>query len=498
MVLLAAAAAPAFAQTRASSDSVTIRLVGVELRSAIQLLQQYLDRPVIFAAPPASTGAQITLETPRPVPRSDVVRLLRGMLDAQGYELDDDSTSGAYRVRQRESRAGGMPSLMPAPIRETPAQPRSTASGAPELFVIPLHHARADNVAATINALFGRAPVSGGAFESIDSPRPTTIGDELRRTRVAPTGSGQATTPPASTGRSATLTGELTIVADPPANNLLVRANRTDFELIRSAVEQIDVRPPQVLIEVLIVEARSDRSFSLGIEASLDDHPVPHTGNTTVGGTFDDGSDGLGDLTLRVMGVGKWDVNATIRAAARRGDARIVSRPVVLTANDQQAEMVVGTQRPFVQVSRSLPTDDAVRDQVVQYKDVGTKLTVRPTISTDGTVALAVTQEVSSATNETAFNAPVIATRSVKTELLARDEQTIVLGGLTDRQRVVQTSGIPLLSRIPFIGGLFGGQTRAGNETELFIFLTPHVIRTDDDVKRLTDPLAKRAKSIQP
>src|SRR5262249_2728767 len=114
------------------------------------------------------------------------------------------------------------------------------------------------------------------------------------------------------------------------------------------------------------------------------------------------------------------------------------------------------------------------------------------------TVALAVTQEVSSATSETAFNAPIIATRSVKTDLLARDAQTIVLGGLTDRQRESQTSGIPLLSRIPFLGGLFGGQTRTSNETELFIFLTPHVIRTDDDVRRLTDPLRERAKSIRP
>jgi general secretion pathway protein D len=253
-----------------------------------------------------------------------------------------------------------------------------------------------------------------------------------------------------------------------------------------------------VLIEVLIVEARNDRSFSLGLETSLDDHHLGHTDNTTIGGTFAAAPEGLGDLTLRVMGVGKWDVNATIRAAASRGDARIVSRPVVLTANDEQAEMVVGTQRPFVQVSRSLPTDDAVRDQVVQYRDVGTKLTVWPTISTDGTVALAVTQEVSSATNETAFNAPIIATRSVKTELLARDEQTIILGGLTDRQHETQTTGIPILSRIPFVGGLFGGQSRTGNETELFIFLTPHVIRTDGDVKRLTDPLTARAKSIQP
>src|ERR1051326_7976268 len=76
-------------------------------------------------------------------------------------------------------------------------------------------------------------------------------------------------------------------------------------------------------------------------------------------------------------------------------------RPVVLTANDEEAQVVVGSQRPFVQVSRALPTDAAVRDEVVQYRDVGTKLNVRPTISVDGTVQLSVAQEVSSATAET-------------------------------------------------------------------------------------------------
>ena len=97
-------------------------------------------------------------------------------------------------------------------------------------------------------------------------------------------------------------------------------------------------------------------------------------------------------------------------------------------------------------------------------------------------------------TNGTYF----FSTRSVKTDLLVQDGQTIVLGGLTDRQHEVATSGLPLLSRIPFLGGLFGSQARATTETELFIFLTPRVIRDDEDARRLTDPLRARAKGISP
>ena len=184
--------------------------------------------------------------------------------------------------------------------------------------------------------------------------------------------------------------------------------------------------------------------------------------------------------------------------AAAGGDVRIVSRPVLVMANNETAEIVVGDQRPFVQVSRSLPTDVPQRDQVIQYKEVGTQLRVRPTINTDGYVMLEVTQQVNQATNEVAFDAPVISTRSVQTRLLIRDGQTVALGGLSDRQRSVSSGGVPLLSDLPIIGGLFGRQSRETIETELFLFLTPHVIRTDAEADAATAPLLKRAKQVKP
>jgi general secretion pathway protein D len=476
------------AQAPKPSDSVIVRIAGTELRSAVQIVQQYLDRPVIFSGP--TPGPQVSLETPRPIPRNDVPRLLRGLLESTGYELVEDTASGTYRARPKEVRA---------PLVQQPAAPFAPAAPkqqptAPELFVISLRHARASDVATTINALFGR-----GNGQSSANSRAPTLADQLRANQVPPveTAPPLPESIPGAAGRAATLSGEVTIVADARANNLLVRANRADFALIQAAVQQIDVQPPQVLIEVLIVEARRDRNFSLSLGASLDTTKVG-SGRATATGAINTGSAGLGDFTLHVMGVAGGGLDAKISAAASRGDVKIVSRPVVLAANDEQAEVSVGSQRPFVQVSRVLPTETTAIDQIVQYRDVGTKLNVRPTISIDGTVALAVTQEVSNATTETAFGAPVISTRSVKTDLLVKDSQTIVLGGLTDKEHDVNSSGVPFLSRIPFIGGLFGSQDRATTETELFIFLTPRVIRNDEDAKRITDPLRDRAKHIEP
>jgi general secretion pathway protein D len=202
---------------------------------------------------------------------------------------------------------------------------------------------------------------------------------------------------------------------------------------------------------------------------------------------------GLGDFVLRVMGIGRADLDAVLRAGVSNGNVQILSRPVLLAANNQQSRMLVGSQRPFIQVSRSLPTETPTRDQVVQYRDVGTRLTVTPTISGDGYVTLEVTQEVNAATSETAFDAPVISTREFTTQVLVRDSQTIVLGGLVDHQNDVTGGGLPLLSELPLIGGLFGRRGRRSAETELFVFLTPRVLRNDSEVDAATRAYQEQA-----
>jgi general secretion pathway protein D len=454
-------------------DSVTIRLVDVDVRAAIQALSRHLDRPVIFGA--VGGGQRVTLETPRAVPRSQVVDLLRGVLQAQGLELVADSAAGAYRVQSREQARA----LAPPP--QTPVRPQG---GPPALFVIRLRHARAADVAATVNALYGRASALG------ERGAPPTLNEELRENRIPPAGverPEEGVLP----GRAAQLTGEVTIVPDPGTNSLLIRASQEDFDLIQAAVREVDVRPLQVLIEVVIAEVRKDRSFNFGVDASLPTSRIRGT-NTTVNAQTT--GIGLGDFALKIMDIGGVNLDVTLRAAASRGDVSILSRPIVLAANNEVAEILVGSQRPFVQVQRALPTDNAARDQVVQYKDVGTNLSVRPTISQDGYVMLEVMQEVNAATNEVAFDAPVISTRTVRTRLLVRDSQTVVLGGLADRQRERTHGGVPVLSSIPLLGGLFGRASRRATETELFLFLTPRIIRDDDDADRLTQPLRDKAE----
>lgn len=496
---IAAPAAPVVAR----GDSVTIRLVDADLRAAVQALGSYVDRPVLFGAGAGIPNAgRVTLETPQPVPRGDVVRLLRGLVESQGLEFVLDSTAGLYRVAAKEPQR-----VTPPPVSR-PGMSGGAGSGsqqAPELFVIRLRHARATELVATINALFGIASAVGELGGPGTGP---TLGQSLNQqtlppqqpappVQAAPTSPGltplAGETVPGAAGRVAQLSGRAIIVPDANSNALLIRGPRSDFELIQAAVQVLDVRPLQALVEIVIAEIRRDRSFNFGVEWGTPERQVPGLDGVTASATQK--GIGLGDVVLRVMRDGPGiDFDATLRASAARGDARILSRPVVIASNGEVAEILVGSQRPFVQVQRSLPTDTPTRDQVVQYKDVGTRLSVRPTMSADGYVSLAITQEVNSATAETQFDAPVISTRTLQTTLVVRDSQTVVLGGLSDRLQESGQGGVPVLSRIPLVGGLFGRATRQASDTEFFIFVRPRIIRTDEEADAVTRPLEQRAR----
>ena len=467
-------AAPAQAQdttsVREAGDSVVIRLVDTDLRAAIQALSRYLPKTVLTVNIPQ---VRVTLEPPGAVPRSVVVPLLRGLVESNNLQMVEDTAF--YRIQPR-------PPVAVEPTREG-GQVNGRGGGQNmELFVVRLKHARASDVAATVNLLFG----GSGEFTGRSGLGGGTLSDELRRQNLPPQGLREvqpqdpSANPPA---RQSALSGSVTIVPDELTNSLLIRASQEDYDVMAEAVDQLDIRPLQVLIEVLIVEFRSDRSFSLGNSVHV---PPQSFGGGTAGGDLS--SAGLGDLIIRLMNLGKADVDATIRIAATRGDAEIISRPVLIASNNTEASFLVGSQRPFVQVSRSLPTDSPSRDQVVQYRDVGTKLTVLPTINQDGYVSLLIQQEINQATAELQFDAPVISTREARTQVLVRDGQTIVIGGLRDHQVDRSQSGIPILSQIPILGGLFGSTSRRKSDTELYIFITPRIIRTDEEADAVTAP----------
>src|SRR6202008_786785 len=167
--------------------------------------------------------------------------------------------------------------------RRRPVGPQFGAGGAPnvmQLNVIRLRNARGADVPATINAFFGR----GGSLGELGDRRTSTFSEQMRENRIPP--AGQPGAPAAPSGeRDASLTGTLMMTPDERTNSLLVRANAADFELIQQAGTQIDVRPLQVLIEVVIAEVRRTSRFRLGLSSLLDTVRINGTNASVAGGT---------------------------------------------------------------------------------------------------------------------------------------------------------------------------------------------------------------------
>lgn len=480
LALAFALGAPRFAQAQdTSAVQVTSRGIQVDfqdtdLRAVISALAEVGALNVTYGELPTR---RVTLRLRQAIARTDVLPLLRSLAQSNGLRLVEDGP-----ILRVEALAGGQGVAPSAAATQQNAQQEEL-----RLFVYRLKHARAAKLASTLQSIFGGRGDSPVAVAGISQP---PLSDQLRSQRLMPNAADTSRAVAVMLGATrngpsipGSLQGQVQIVPDETTNSLLVRAQPTDYEVVRQAVEAMDLRPLQVLIEVLIAEVRRTKELDVGVSGSA---KQTRNGNTTSGQLKTSASN---DFIVQLTRGGGISVDVAISALSSRGDVRILSRPVVLAQNNQEAKILVGSQRPFVQVSRSLPTDAGVRDQVIQYRDVGTSLTILPTINPDGYVNLQVQQEVSSATTETQFGAPVISTREASTHLFVRDGQTAVLGGLIDRERDNSRTGIPVLSSIPGIGALFGTTTNSTTNSELFLFLTPHIVATDDDADELRDQI---------
>ena len=180
------------------------------------------------------------------------------------------------------------------------------------------------------------------------------------------------------------------------------------------------------------------------------------------------------------------DVRAILQALASRTSVRVLSTPRVLALNNEQARILVGSEVPFT--SATLTSLNAVVNQVVQFRNVGTQLTVIPTVNHDGYVTFRLLQEVSALSAQTiaaAQNAPVITTREAETSAIVKTGHTVVIGGLIGETQQAIESGVPILKDVPVLGSLFRTRSLARERTEIAIFLTPYVVFTDEQADSL-------------
>ncbi len=294
--------------------------------------------------------------------------------------------------------------------------------------------------------------------------------------------------------------GEINIVVDETNNALVIRAFEKDYRTILETIKKLDIYPRQVLIEVLLAEITLDDENRFGVEFMKLLDTASH-------GRFQQTID-IGPATISGIGI-KYSIvetagrfSAAIKAAAKDERLNVISSPHILASNNKEAKIQIGVSQPILTTTYTTTATATtnVVEGTIEYKDVGIIITVTPRISDGGLVTMELTIEdskVDTTALGTLQNIPVFRKKIAKTVLSVLEGQTIVIGGLLEDSKSTKKSGIPLLSKIPLIGWLFGTQEYEKDKKELILLMTPHIITDHTQSRGVTEEFKGRLEGIK-
>ncbi len=321
----------------------------------------------------------------------------------------------------------------------------------------------------------------GGLGSSNSGSRSGTNGTNSSSTasRTGQTGGGGSAGTGTTTGAAADLIGQVEVVADSDTNTLLVVTATRYQKQVQDIIKELDRPVPQVLIKVLIAEVTHNRSDDLGVDFSS----LNLSKGLTFGGNEANGTSaaalvangGGSGLTVNLV---ESQITSTFHALAVAGKLDVLSRPYILTSDNQEATILVGQEVPFVTNTRVDTLGGTTSS--INYQDIGILLDVTPHVNTEGLVIMDVAPQISSQSEQSiqlqaGVSSPVFNQRSATSHVGVRDGDTIVIGGLMQDQKTMTVTKIPLLGDIPYLGLLFQRDQVSKTKTELLIFLTPHV-----------------------
>ncbi len=319
----------------------------------------------------------------------------------------------------------------------------------------------------------------------------------------------------APVGGPVTLSKSVQIVADKATNSLIITAETADYLIIEDVVKKLDISRSMVYLEALIMEVNTAKNFKLGVEWQ-GANPVSYDGKTGayIGGVSGDkGSYNIAQgllsgkglpsgLSLGVIGqminvatvggavISFPNLAAFIQAYQSDSDIRILSTPQLLTLDNEEAEITVGKNVPYV-TRQDTTVGSTTNYSNYEYKDVGVTLKVTPQINREGFVRLKLDQSVTKIVTQTAESqgtsilAPTTLKRTAKTTVTVRSGDTVVIGGMIEDNSDSGIYKVPLLGDIPLLGWLFKSKSSSSERNNLFIFITPHIILKSEDAKNI-------------
>jgi general secretion pathway protein D len=400
-------------------------------------------------------------------------------------------------------------------------QPGAGAAG--NIWVVPLKNADATKLATVLRAAF--TPGAGATVSGVAQATGLTAAQTAAAQTTA--GGGPGGTSPATSplGASAQPSTGGFIQADPASNSLIITAPAPLYRQVRAMIEQLDTRRAQIYIESLIVEVSGDNAADFGFQwqgligQNGDKYGLFAGTNATVGGPS------IIDLTQTITGNGTtlpgaglnigllrnyggtYALAAIARMLLTQTNTNIVSTPNLITLDNEEAKIVVGSNVPFI-TGQFTNTGVATTSpfQTIERKDVGITLRIRPQVGEGGAVRMTIFQESSAVSDKVApgtSNAgPSTDKRSIESTVVVDDGAILVLGGLIEEKWAQSISKVPLLGDIPYLGALFRSESRTKTRTNLMVFLRPVVMRDVESATRMSldryDLIRARQQEAQP
>lgn len=380
-------------------------------------------------------------------------------------------------------------------------------------YIYPVQNVKADSIADILRTLYEAG--TGQAAKPRTSTAPTTTSSRTAKT-TTPRRTARTVTPQSSTSGS-----RVEIIQFEPTNSLVILAPPGIYREMVETIKKLDVYPREVLIEAVIAEVTLTSSDELGIQWSvLHNLKIDNEGyKGVVSGRS--GSEDFASLPAAIASVSGSTPSLTagpagglsyflfrpdrlavlVHALASKGNVNILSSPRLLVRDQEEANIEVGEDVPTATSTTSTTTTDTLT-QNIEYRTVGIKLKIKPTINDEKTVVLDLEQEVSSKganqqVGQSGNEFPSFSTTKTKTSIIVPDQQGIVIGGIMEERVTKGHQGIPLLKSIPLFGKLFRYDVDAATKKELVILITPHVITNKTEGNALSTQFLERLEEVK-
>lgn len=309
---------------------------------------------------------------------------------------------------------------------------------------------------------------------------------------------------------------EAQIVADKATNSLVITANKDDYLILEDVIQKLDIPRRMVYIEALIMEVGVNKNFSLGVQWQFGDDTGSYEGreigtfaaSSPPGGLFPGIDPTTGTVSLNpgfsvgvlgeaitISGVQFPSIGAVISAFQSDGDVHVLSTPQIMTTDNEEAEIVVAKNVPFL--TRQETSASGVDYSNYEFKDVGVTLKITPQINQERFVRLKIFQETSQVFSQEAIGLPTTQKRTAETTVIVKDQNTVVIGGLIEETLSDTSYRVPCLGNVPLFGALFKSRDKIGGKTNLFIFLTPHIIENPEEATAVYEEKKDHIEAIQ-